>query len=311
MDIKYFAYVIEIAECGSINKAAKNLKLSQPNLSICIKNLENELGFPIFRRNNTGIFLTNEGGLFLNSARKIMTELDTINNIPSLFSNKENISLSCTYSFDFMNHFIRFKKKNPPAAYEDSFKETGLIQTIRDVVEQRYRMSLFYCFDTVSETYMNLAKMNNLRMIPIAKGRPLILFVSKKNPLSQKKEILFENIKDYKFIMYENFKFEEWLQILGFENDNKILYVFDRGGLIDAIRQSMYVTLMMERVTDTYSEDCVEIPVVNAPCSMNAYIMYYSNYTLNAREKLFIRQLKELFSKNQMARNGREGMNRE
>ena len=46
MDIKYFEYVIEIVECGSINKAAQNLQMLQPNLSVCIKNLEQELEFP-------------------------------------------------------------------------------------------------------------------------------------------------------------------------------------------------------------------------------------------------------------------------
>ena len=60
MDIKYFEYVIEIVECGSINKAAQNLQMLQPNLSVCIKNLEQELGFPIFRRQHRGIRLTNE-----------------------------------------------------------------------------------------------------------------------------------------------------------------------------------------------------------------------------------------------------------
>ena len=209
MDIKYFEYVIEIVECGSINKAAQNLQMLQPNLSVCIKNLEQELGFPIFCRQHSGIRLTSEGELFLKSARKIATELETIHNIPSMFSHKDNLSISCTYSFDFMNHFLKFKKKKPPTACEDSFKETGLIQTIRDVVEQRYRMSLFYCFDTVSDTYYALAKKHNLKLIPIARNRPLILLASKKNPLSRKKEIPFDSITDYKFIMYENFKFDE------------------------------------------------------------------------------------------------------
>mgnify|MGYP000205336197 FL=1 len=111
MDIKYFEYVIEIVECGSINKAAQNLQMLQPNLSVCIKNLEQELGFPIFRRQHSGIRLTNEGELFLKSARKIATELETIHNIPSMFSHKDNLSISCTYSFDFMNHFLKSKKK--------------------------------------------------------------------------------------------------------------------------------------------------------------------------------------------------------
>ncbi|MCQ4759066.1 LysR family transcriptional regulator, partial [Enterocloster bolteae] len=70
------------------------------------------------------------------------TEQETIHNIPSMFSHKHNLSISYTYSFDFMNQFLKFKKKKPPTPCEDSFKETALIQTIRDVVQQRYRMSL-------------------------------------------------------------------------------------------------------------------------------------------------------------------------
>lgn len=40
--------------CGSASRAAKNLFLSQPNLSSAIKNLEQELGFPIFERTSAG-----------------------------------------------------------------------------------------------------------------------------------------------------------------------------------------------------------------------------------------------------------------
>ena len=97
---------MEICECGSINKAANKLEISQPNLSVCIKNFEQDLGFAIFKRNNSGIQLTNEGKVFIKSAKKIVSELDTIGNIPSLFANKGNISISSTYSFDFMNLFL-------------------------------------------------------------------------------------------------------------------------------------------------------------------------------------------------------------
>ncbi len=122
-----------------------------------------------------------------------------------MFSHKDNLSISCTYSFDFMNHFLKFKKKKPPTACEDSFKETGLIQTIRDVVEQRYRMSLFYCFDTVSDTYYALAK-SIIWLIPIARNRPLILLASKRTPFHVRRRFLFDSITDYKFIMYEKFQ---------------------------------------------------------------------------------------------------------
>ena len=184
-----------------------------------------------------------------------------------------------------MNLFMKFKRKNPAPGVEDSFKETGLIQTIRDVIEQRYRMSLFYCFDAISDTYEKLAAQYKLKLVPIACNMPLILLTSKRNPLALRKEIEFSKIRDLRCIMYENFKFDEWLRILGFEDDNKILYVYDRGGLLDAIKQSNYSTVMMKRFSeDSYSSDCAEIPIVNAPCGINAYLMYHSAYVPNPRE---------------------------
>ena len=65
---------IEIASCGSISKAAKNLYLSQPRLSQSIKNMEDELGYLIFERFPQGIVPTAKGKLFLNHCEIILAE---------------------------------------------------------------------------------------------------------------------------------------------------------------------------------------------------------------------------------------------
>ena len=44
MNIQHLEYLIEVYNCGSINKAAKYHYISQSHLSKIIKNLENELG---------------------------------------------------------------------------------------------------------------------------------------------------------------------------------------------------------------------------------------------------------------------------
>ena len=50
MDIKYFEYVIEIVECGSINKAAQMLYVSQSHLGKIIHDLEETVGAPLLNR---------------------------------------------------------------------------------------------------------------------------------------------------------------------------------------------------------------------------------------------------------------------
>lgn len=78
MTIQQLQYVLEIARCGSASRAAKNLFLSQPNLSSAIKNLEQELGFPIFERTSAGMKLTPAGARLEKEASVIMGHLKGI-----------------------------------------------------------------------------------------------------------------------------------------------------------------------------------------------------------------------------------------
>lgn len=48
MKFQQIKYVMEVANTGSISKAAKNLFMSQPNISNAINDLEEELGITIF-----------------------------------------------------------------------------------------------------------------------------------------------------------------------------------------------------------------------------------------------------------------------
>ena len=61
MDIKQLKYFIAIVEEGGFNAAAKKLFIAQPSLSKSIKNLEKELGCPLFRMEKKHIQLTSSG----------------------------------------------------------------------------------------------------------------------------------------------------------------------------------------------------------------------------------------------------------
>lgn len=57
----YYRIFYYVARYGSISKAASVLMNNQPNLTRTIKNLEGELGCPLFLRTNRGVKLTPEG----------------------------------------------------------------------------------------------------------------------------------------------------------------------------------------------------------------------------------------------------------
>jgi len=54
MNTQHFQYIVEIERTRSISQAAKNLYLSQPNLSRVLHELEEQLGFAIFERTSRG-----------------------------------------------------------------------------------------------------------------------------------------------------------------------------------------------------------------------------------------------------------------
>ena len=69
---------MEIANIGSINKAAEILLIAQPNLSRCIKELESDLGITIFVRSSKGMLLTPEGEEFISYAKNILKQIDDV-----------------------------------------------------------------------------------------------------------------------------------------------------------------------------------------------------------------------------------------
>ena len=55
------SYIIEVERCGSINRAAQSLFISQSALSTAIAEVEKELGITVFHRTNRGVSLTDDG----------------------------------------------------------------------------------------------------------------------------------------------------------------------------------------------------------------------------------------------------------
>lgn len=72
MEIRVMRYFLEIARSGSMTRAAQTLHVSQPTLSRQIRELEEELGRPLFERGGTGLRLTEEGMLLRKRAQDIV-----------------------------------------------------------------------------------------------------------------------------------------------------------------------------------------------------------------------------------------------
>lgn len=95
MNIMYLRYAVEVEKTHSINKAAENLYMGQPNLSRAIKDLEESLGITIFDRTPRGMKVTADGEEFLQHAKRILKQIDEVDQLYQSGKNgKQTLSVS-------------------------------------------------------------------------------------------------------------------------------------------------------------------------------------------------------------------------
>lgn len=129
----YDRYVVQIAEQGSLTKAAAALGISQPALSSGLTNLEKELGYKLFNRKSVPITFTPEGELYFEYIKRmqVLSE-DLQRRIESLreeTNGKVAIGGPVAYIESIVTDaMVEFRKRNPN--YRVSIKCSPLAELI-------------------------------------------------------------------------------------------------------------------------------------------------------------------------------------
>jgi DNA-binding transcriptional LysR family regulator len=75
VEFRQIRYALSVAKERSFTNAAKRLNISQSAVSEQVRLLEDEIGFPLFRRTSRGIELTERGRTFLYDAERVVGDL--------------------------------------------------------------------------------------------------------------------------------------------------------------------------------------------------------------------------------------------
>ena len=90
MDIQHIKYFLAVAEYQSFSRAAEKLYVTQPILSRCIRNMEEELGTPLILRSSRSFALTDTGKvLYQHGARLVEQYQDIYRRIQDIRSAEE------------------------------------------------------------------------------------------------------------------------------------------------------------------------------------------------------------------------------
>jgi DNA-binding transcriptional LysR family regulator len=76
MELRHIRYFLVLAEELHFRRAARRLSITQPALSIQIRDLERSVGVPLLARTNRQVQLTEAGRAFLEGARLVVDQVD-------------------------------------------------------------------------------------------------------------------------------------------------------------------------------------------------------------------------------------------
>ena len=120
MKLTHIRDVIAAAEHGSLRAAARHLGIAQPSITRSIREIEQELGAPLFERHQQGMRLTAGGQAFLRRAQSIQAELrrlsDEVSQMQGAATGEVSLAMSAISTFALMPQAVRaFRQKYPQA----------------------------------------------------------------------------------------------------------------------------------------------------------------------------------------------------
>ena len=299
MNILHLKYAVEVAKTHSISKAAENLYMGRPNLSRAIKELEESLGITIFKRTTKGITTTPDGEEFLQRARRIVAQ---VNELEDIYHNnrvkKQSFSACVPRATYFSKALAEFAKRislDTPA--EIFYKETNSMSTINYVVKGEFNLGIVRYQSSFEKYFRELFEEKKLVCETISEFNYLLL-VRSDSPLAAKEDISIDDLRDHIQITHAD-PYVPTLPLVDVKKAelsqyvDKHIYVYERATqftLLKSVSKTfMWASPLPQDLLDSYG-------LVMKKCSINPKVykdvlIYRRDYHLTELDKQFISEV--------------------
>jgi DNA-binding transcriptional LysR family regulator len=184
-----------VANHMNFSRAAEELHLSQPAASMQVKQLEENIGLPLFEQLGKKIFLTEAGHELLHYARNIHQQLDeaqtTLEELKGLKRGTLHLTMASTANYFAPQLIAAFTRKHPGIKITlDVTNRTGLLQALG---ENRTDMAIMgkppEGHDLVGTPFME---------------NPLVIIAPPTHPMAKRKQIALSELALEPFIVRES-----------------------------------------------------------------------------------------------------------
>lgn len=295
MDLNQLRYFTKVAEQQSISKAANELFISQPALSMAIHNLENELGHYLFTRNKYGVALTPFGEKILDDVLEIFNSISSIEE--KAFNESAHITIKIATVPSFVCTILpivmqKFKKIYPniPVIIEE--KAIPRDESKLDLNDYTFILTLINENDN-HQTVSGISKKKKFNHHILFSDKPVAIF-NAQHPLASKESITAEDIRQHPLLLLGNMK-REYLSDTPAELQT---FLYDRESMkkfLSTNTQSIGIILGLFTVEDIYidAEVLIAKPLaIDIPISQSG-VYYDKTRPLAQPEQVFLELLIE------------------
>ena len=193
MNIQQLRYVVAIANSGTFREAAEKMYVSQPSLSISVRDLEKELGFKIFRRTSSGTFLTRRGMEFYEKAQELVKGFDVFQNqYANPEDEKKEFSISSQH-YDFLPPLITQFSVLYPENKDFRIFESTTVQILDEVAQGHSELGIIYLNKQNTKGIMQRVDKLGLEVIDLIPFQTHI-YLRKGHPLAKKETLVMEDL---------------------------------------------------------------------------------------------------------------------
>lgn len=276
------------AETENMSKAAKELFIAQPTLSRVIKELEIELGYPLFDRNGKQITLNKNGEILYKHVKHLQYDFSQMRN--ELLEANEKTSSFINVSFRVASKILPdilelFYKKNPNI----TLKVYQVNQVTKSLPE----------FDVVIDSDLAISAPHKDDVLLLEE--PVLLALPKDHPLLKKEKIVLSDLKGQPCCLLNEFSSlgkmirseltqKKFTPDIIFESDNPFM-------IRDFLKLNLSYSFVPSK-TWSITKDFPDIKLRELDdfnCSRNIFLSYGKNKYISLATKEFVRHVKEYF----------------
>jgi DNA-binding transcriptional LysR family regulator len=278
MELRHLRYFLALAEELSFTRAAERLHVSQPPLSLQIRQLEREVGARLFARTSRHVELTPAGEAFLIDARAILERVEAsisrATAIESGLAGRIEIGLSGSHFFGPLPELI--------AGYSRAYSDVSIfLHELKPAIQlealRERRIDL-----SISRTPVNDTVLKSTRLW----ADPIVAAVPRGHRLARRKRLTLGDLRDEAFVMLrlDTSAYAQHIRDCcvqaGFA-PRVVHHVSEVAAELSLVAAGMGVALIPQSLTHIYSNAIAFIPLASDEPHSDVYAVQRSEDSTN------------------------------